>query len=111
MTLGVQQATDILLISPATVRNWLKTGVLKSTSELHIRAIQKKIKTGKLNKLQARANRAHSKTVHGHKELLLNVSQVSALEQLVSQHVRQKKELLFGVYIAQLTHLKMIKVI
>jgi predicted RNA methylase len=109
MILRLQETADILRISPATVRNWLKTGVLRSTSRAHVLEIQKKLKTGELQKLQTRANRGQSKSVHGHAELLKDASQVPVLKELMLQFAGRKNELLLAVFLVQLEELKLIK--
>jgi methylase of polypeptide subunit release factors len=109
MILGVQQAADLLQISTATVRNWLKSGILLSTSQSHVSEVQKKIQTGKLNKLQSRANRSQNKNLHSHAELLLDESQVPALNVLANRFAGRKNELLLAVYFRQLLEIKLIQ--
>ncbi len=109
MTLTFQEAAQILKISPATVRNWLKAGVLKSTQLLHVKETKKNISSGVLNKLQRGANKHQSRKIHVHAELLSNKSNVTALAPLIEKYGKQKRELLLAVYLRQLVATGLVK--
>lgn len=109
MTLSLHETAQFLRISPATVKNWLKAGVLKSTELLHVKQTHQKIKNGKLNKLQKGANKHQSRKVHSHAELLKDKEIALALRPLIEAYHVQKKNLLLAVYLRQLAAQKLVK--
>jgi len=106
VTLTFAETASILKISSATVKNWLKTGVLKSTALPHVKETEIKIKSGQLNRLQKGANKHQSRKVHTHTELLSKKHNAEFLKPLVERFKGQKKELLLAVYLRQLINEK-----
>lgn len=66
-TLQVGQASQMLSVSEATLRNWVKLGIVETESKKpllfkleHIEDIRSKIANGEIQKLNSRANKLHS---------------------------------------------------
>jgi type I restriction-modification system DNA methylase subunit len=66
-TLQVGQASHLLSVSEATLRNWVKLGLIETESKRpllfklqHIEDIRAKIANGEIQKLNTRANKLHS---------------------------------------------------
>lgn len=76
--LSLNDAAAILEISPATLRNWVKLGVVSSQANLggfkfdetHIIEIRNRIADGSIERLRKRANKNQSGLRHAHSELL-----------------------------------------
>lgn len=110
VTLSLDQTAKILKISPATVKNWLRAGVLKSTAMAHVTETKIKIANGSLKRLQKGANKHFSQKVHPHNELLANPGNAIVLKPLMEKYAKKKKQLLFAVYLRQLVNAGFVKV-
>jgi predicted RNA methylase/predicted transcriptional regulator len=107
VNLTLSQTAKLLKISSATVKNWLRAGVLESTDVLHIRETKKNIESGILKRLQKGANKHQSRKLHTHTELLSNAENAEALKPLTEKFFKEKKELLLAVYLRQLVEAKL----
>ena len=67
----IELASKQLNVSSATVRNWLRSKLLRSLSPQEIKLLKKKIKSGEINKLRSGANKkSAAEKFHFHPELL-----------------------------------------
>ncbi|MGZ3690030.1 MAG: N-6 DNA methylase [Pseudobdellovibrio sp.] len=95
-------AAQDLNISEATLKNWLKQGLLKSVSAREIQNIKNKIQNRELNKLNSRANKFFSSQSHAHAELLTNKENYKKLIELCEKYGRHEKSFWLAVYLLQL---------
>ena len=59
--INIPEAAEILKVSDATVRNWIKSGVLNKTlTALHVKTVRASINSGEIERLNKRANKSNS---------------------------------------------------
>lgn len=74
-TLSFSETARIIGVSEATVRNWIKLGIIKSNAQTNriekhsIDRLRHEIDTGRLEKLNKRANKSKSQSTRNNKEL------------------------------------------
>lgn len=108
--LKIQEAAAQLNVSPATLRNWLRSGLLvarKNKSQIYIdqqevQKLKKKILQGTVFKLRKRANKNRSEVKHGHSELLKHLEQEPLLLKQLKQHQGKTQFFLLALYVLQL---------
>lgn len=108
--LSVAAAASILEVSPATLRNWVKTGVLQGHVsskglfflEDDVRLAKQKIISGEINRLRKRANKNVNESTHAHSELLKCQLTEEHLNQWMSDCQGSASEILAAIYIALL---------
>ena len=111
--LNLNAASAMLEISPATLRNWLKSGLVsaqKTTkgfafSKEDIKLIKSDIKSGKISKLRKRANKNSNTETHDHNELLQNADNLPLIQKLFDLPRASSAQLLAALYICALEDL------
>ena len=96
-TININNAATFLRVSIATVRNWVKSGILiaKSTKPFlfelsDIKKLKKDIENGTINRLNKRANKSHTKKTFLPKEYLLNHNANNNIE-LIIKFIQENK--------------------
>lgn len=97
-----------LNISPATLRNWIKQGVITSLSEKDINDFKKKLKNNQIDRLNSRANKFNNQQKNSHTELLTNKDNVKVMMTLCDQFLEHKKLFWLALYVYQLKKYKII---
>lgn len=106
----VDEASAKLEVSSATLRNWIRSGVISANAigskvffyEEEINTFKNKLATGEIARLRRRANKNVSEARHGHVELLNNISNEPILLSLLEAHATDPNEILFAIYLQQL---------
>lgn len=109
------QASEKLKVSPATLRNWLKAGLLPVRGQgrhdfipsHELSKFKLKLASGKISKLRKRANKNISEAKHTHAELLQNILNEKPLQKLISASAHDMKCLLMAIYLLQLQQRKL----
>lgn len=109
MPANLIQTAESLNISTATLKNWLKSGLLASLEPKDVKKLQKKISSGKVDKLKRGANKTYSNVLHSHNELLVNKSNAPLLSALIFEYQGQPKEFVLALYINQLVYKNLLK--
>jgi len=85
----VKQASEILDVSEATVRNWIRHGYLKPLEytkskfrDTDVNDLKEKIKCGKIKRLRNRANKRNAGNLFVPEEYLGNITFISETEQI-----------------------------
>lgn len=110
LKLTLLEASDQLGVSSGTLRNWVRSGLLRARKtglqtffdRNEINLFQKKIKSGQILKLRKRANKNISEKTHGHAELLLNKENEGLLVQLLNRNSKSPQHILLAIYLVQL---------
>lgn len=106
----VDEASSRLEVSPATLRNWVKSGMAGARINRRglffktkdVADLKKKIATGEIQKLRSRANKNISEKRHTHVELLLKTENAGILMSLLKTQGRAPKKFLLALYLVQL---------
>lgn len=90
--MNITQASKHLDVSTATVRNWIKTGLLNSQkvgrslviSDAEISELKDKIKSGEVSRLSKRANKNSSKESYIPEERISKKSSIPQIEKIIN---------------------------
>ena len=96
--IDLEEASLILGVSPATLRNWVKIGHIRRITgqkkpvfrKSDIELLHAKLKDGSIDKLKTRANKKHSTTTFIPKEYLLNRNDYQRILSVIS-YIHTKK--------------------
>ncbi len=108
--ISLTEAASDLEVSPATLRNWVKSGVVQSLNaskgfefdKTYISEIKQKIINGEIARLRKRANKNKSEKRHAHDELLQSEVSRDRIQALFSRHGNNLVEFLNCLYVSAL---------
>lgn len=114
--ISIAEAAAELRISTATLRNWVKLGVVErdaTSVKLRFRHavienLARQIQSGEVARLRKRANKNQSRDVHAHAELLESPAAAKKLEALLRGTDLPAKELLYCLYVSALEALDLV---
>jgi len=72
IVLSHSEAAAYLEVSEATLRNWLRAGVVVSLDIQSIKHVKSQIELGSISRLNKRANKNYNDQKHSHRELIQN---------------------------------------
>lgn len=114
--LNLHEASNILQVSSVTLRNWVKSGLIKGLYRVpsssgfifdanDIIDIKEKIQSGEITRLRKRANKNQNGHRHVHRELLEDKQCEAPLRRLLASWGSRSKELLLAIYLRQLVEI------
>ncbi len=91
-TISIREASSLLEVSPATVRNWQRHGYLSTTAKPHVArrevlSLKKRLVSGELDRLQKRANKKQAGGSFVPDEMVMSVEFGVELERILS-HIK-----------------------
>ncbi|MGK5090288.1 N-6 DNA methylase [Bdellovibrionota bacterium FG-2] len=115
----INDAASLLEVSPATLRNWVKSGLVPACKssrglcflEADVTTLKGKISLGEVRRLRKRANKNQNTQTHSHSELLENKGNELPLLGLISRlsfDSFEPKDLLLALYFRHLEALNLI---
>ncbi len=92
-TVSIREASSLLEVSPATVRNWQRHGYLSKATKRHlprkeVLSLKQKLVSGELDRLQKRANKKQASASFVPDEMLVSKSFAQELE-IILQHISE----------------------
>ncbi|MDD4211735.1 MAG: N-6 DNA methylase [Clostridia bacterium] len=111
-TINTNIAANILNVSEATVRNWMKSGLLNSELTIeNVKFIKSSISNGEIERLNKRANKSKSSKSFVPSEYTNDESILNVVHEIVNQSQSQFKnisEAIFNIAIAFIDEVKII---
>ena len=91
-TISIREASSLLEVSPATVRNWQRHGYLSTTAKPHVArrevlSLKQRLVSGELDRLQKRANKKQASGSFVPDEMVMSVEFGRELE-LILTHIK-----------------------
>lgn len=99
IVLSHSEAAAYLEVSEATLRNWLRAGVVESLDIRSIKHLKSQVELGSISRLNKRANKNHNDQKHSHRELIQNEKNAALLTVFLRQSVYETKEILFAGFL------------